>query len=99
MGTFWTKHPNFKNIVHHCWGNKTLCDALPYFRCKATEWNNLTFGEILRNKKRLLARLRGIKILIVILASFSRILKTLIKEYNDILKVEKDYWMLRSRIN
>lgn len=64
------------------------------------KWGNDHFGNIFREKKLLLARINGIqKSPYLSSSSFLQSLeKDLITNYNNILKLEEDYWKLRSRI-
>ncbi|KAK4726505.1 hypothetical protein R3W88_031422 [Solanum pinnatisectum] len=98
---FWVDHPEFSDLVKRSWENKSLYDALPIFTSNAIEWSKKTFGNIFLKKKKILARLEGIQNSYAFpTSSFLQNLDiNLCKEYNDILKMEEEYWNLRPRIN
>lgn len=64
-------------------------------------WNRSTFGNIFRKKRNLLARLKGIQSSNVYPTSsfLQQLEKDLIGQYNDILKLEEEFWKLKSHIN
>lgn len=59
------------------------------------------FGNINRNKNKILARLKGIQNFPHYTHSsfLQNLEEDLIKDYTNILKLEEDYWRIRSRIN
>ncbi|GLT31841.1 hypothetical protein SLA2020_065490 [Shorea laevis] len=68
---------------------------------KAKNWSKLTFGNIFKRKRKILARLDGIhKYLSSRHNNFLYCLeKELVIEYGDILKLEEDLWFMKSRTN
>lgn len=72
-----------------------------FFKITVLKWKRNTFGSIFDKKRKILARLEGIQNSPKY--PFSNFLcnleESLIVEYNDILKLEEDYWKLRSRVN
>ncbi|KAH0685679.1 hypothetical protein KY290_017197 [Solanum tuberosum] len=101
LESFWYRHPDFKNIVHQCWHNHSYIEAKHIFKDKITAWRKNHFGNIFKQKRILLARLSGIQNFSSYpYSSFLQNLEsTLTREYNNILKMEEDYWKIRSRIN
>ncbi|GLT98319.1 hypothetical protein SLE2022_158280 [Rubroshorea leprosula] len=68
---------------------------------RTKNWSRLTFGNIFKHKRRILARLDGThKYLSSRHNNFLyRLKKELLVEYGDILKLEEDIWFMKSRIN
>lgn len=100
----WYDHCEFKNIVSGCWLNNDHKTTYSNFVYTIKNWSKVILGGFLKRKKKKNC----------ILARFKRIQKNplfsnndflvnlnmhLIKEYNDLLKIEEDHWCMRSRIN
>lgn len=98
---YWCKHPHFKAIVSSTSCNNSYNQALSTFKDTVVNWKNITFGDIFKNKSHILARLKGIQnSLSYYYSTFLQSLEhSLIQDYNIILRIEKDYWKLRSRIH
>lgn len=100
LETFWCKHPKFQSVVINSWNNSDYFKASSNFIDNVKPWKDNTFGNIMGRKRKLLARLQGIQ------SSNSYATSSFLKnleldlqhEFNDILKIEEDYWKLRSRI-
>ncbi|GLT95486.1 hypothetical protein SLE2022_131660 [Rubroshorea leprosula] len=103
MEKFWLNHPEFQNLVHQIWSmdgsNTSVC--LDRTMSQAKSWSKLTFGDIFKRKKKLLARLSGIQNS----SSYNHsaflwnLEKHLIQEFEQILKMEEDLWFMKSRTN
>lgn len=65
------------------------------------DWSKNTFGDYFRKKKTMLAYLGGIQRSPAYpYSTYLQNLKSFLsQEYNSLLRVEEDYWHLRSRIN
>ncbi|KAH0776459.1 hypothetical protein KY290_007870 [Solanum tuberosum] len=98
---FWLEHPDFINLVERCWINNDLISAISLCRNEAHIWSRETFGNIFKKKRTILARLGGIQNSLSYPSScfLHNLRSTLLKDYSNILKLEEDYWKLRSRIN
>lgn len=81
--------------------NLMLLPAIANFTDMVQEWNSFTFGNIFKRKKKIFARLNGIQSSFNYPASqFLHNLKHQLKlVFNHILKLEEDFWKLKSRIN
>ncbi|XP_070010645.1 uncharacterized protein [Nicotiana sylvestris] len=101
LETMWFSHLTFINIVDKCWSNKHLLEAVNYFEHEVTRWNNEVFGNIFHKKRRLLARLNGIQSSDKYTSNpfLQQLESTIVNEYNNVLRMEEDFWKLRSRIN
>lgn len=98
---YWLSHPKFRKVVKQSWDSRNFSDTLNFFQTNIKEWSAQNFWDIFANKKRILARLRGIQnSLSYTTSTFLRNLEqTLFIEYNNTLRLEKDHWKIRSRIN
>lgn len=76
-------------------------DTIKTFTDYIKIWGKEHFGNIIRDKKILLARLNSIQKSPHYNHSFflQELEEDLLKHYNNILKLEEDYWKLKSRIN
>ncbi|GLU09860.1 hypothetical protein SLE2022_266990 [Rubroshorea leprosula] len=99
----WLHHPDFPHTVNQFWALNTLPigKALTNFGSFLSSWNKLVFGNILKKKKRILARLEGIEKALSTHNSHNLLLlhKKLTSEYQTILLEEEDLWKMKSRIN
>lgn len=61
--TAWFLHPQFEDLVKAGWASSTgdLLATLKEFSYMAMEWNQTSFGNLFRRKRRCLARLEGIQ--------------------------------------
>ncbi|XP_070010375.1 uncharacterized protein [Nicotiana sylvestris] len=100
LETFWCKHLEFQTIVKNNWNNSDYFKASLNLVDKLKPWKDSTFENIMGRKRKLLARLQGIQSSnSYATSSFLRKLELdLQNEFNDIIKIEEDYWKLRSRI-
>ncbi|KAK8615041.1 hypothetical protein V6N13_068827 [Hibiscus sabdariffa] len=58
----WSKHPDFKSMVAANWdSSQPLSDTIQSFTAAASAWNKEVFGSIGKNKKIIMARLRGVQ--------------------------------------
>lgn len=100
--TIWSSHPELPNIIDNTWKNAhNLPDAISQFERDVTTWNKNTFGNIFYKKNNIIKRLQGIHNSKNYPNSYFLLdlEQDLIKEYNDILKREEEFWKLKSRIN
>lgn len=79
--------------------NKGFLDTTNIFESTLKDWSYTTFGDIHRNKNKVLARLKDIHNSIA--WPHSEFLRTLeedlTKENNSILKMKEDFWKSRSQ--
>ncbi|KAG5621920.1 hypothetical protein H5410_007138 [Solanum commersonii] len=100
--TMWASHPEFGKIVENAWENKrNLLEALGVLEKDLTTWKHTTFRDIFRKKRTLLKRIQGIQASPNYCNSefLIDLENKLIKDYNETLKNEEDYWKLKSRFN
>ncbi|KAK8607220.1 hypothetical protein V6N13_052964 [Hibiscus sabdariffa] len=58
----WSKHQDFKRLVTANWdSSQPLSDMIKSFTATAISWNKEVFGSIGKNKRILMARLRGVQ--------------------------------------
>ncbi|GLT47574.1 hypothetical protein SLA2020_212610 [Shorea laevis] len=97
----WMQHSDFSKLVENFWSNnnQSLGRASLDFSSLVSSWNRHVFGNVFKKKKRILARLEGVK------ASSSHnshnlllLHKSLVEEYQTILLEEEDLWRMKSRI-
>ena len=83
------------------WENpSSLLHAVSKFTNKAKVWNRNVFGNLFHWKKCILARLRGVQIALSnnpnnFLVRLEQELRT---ELFEVLKLEEEYWAIKSRI-
>lgn len=101
--SIWFSDPSLFCVVKESWSNSTnsYTNCVSDFKDRVSLWNKTTFGNIFLRKKRLAARILGVqKSLDSVSNSFLIDLeKSLINDYNGILKMEEDFWALKARIN
>ena len=101
--SIWLSHPDFINVVIKAWAypSPNLLSTLEVFTSLVTAWNKNTFGNIFNRKNRILARMNGLQHSLSSnpSASLVSLEKSLREEYSTILKLEEDFWALKSRIN
>jgi ribonuclease HI len=98
----WLSHSDFPNIVDQAWAvpSLNLSNTFNIFASMVTVWNKREFGNIFHRKNRILARLNGIQCALASnpSESLSRIERTLREDYFNVLKLEEDFWALKSRV-
>lgn len=103
LESIWFSDPSLFCVVKESWSNSTnsYTNCVSDFKDRVSLWNKTTFGNIFLRKKRLAARILGVqKSLDSVSNSFLLDLeKSLINDYNGILKMEEDFWALKARIN
>ncbi|KAH0705372.1 hypothetical protein KY290_010066 [Solanum tuberosum] len=98
----WTSHPDLIKIITDSWTSQSnILDAIPTFQKNVSKWNQVTFGNIFHKKRNLIKRIEGIQNSPkYAYNSFLRNLENeLVQEYNYILRVEEEFWKLKSRVN
>jgi exonuclease III len=98
----WLSHPEFPTVVDKAWSAPcpNLLSTFELFTSLVTTWNKNTFGNIFQRKKRILARINGMQCALATNPSeaSARLEKSLRMEYGNILKLEEDFWALKSRV-
>jgi hypothetical protein len=98
----WFSHSEFPKIVEQAWAvpATNLSGTFDTFAALVSNWNKLVFGNIFHRKNRILARLNGAQCALAANPSESlfRIEKKLKEDYFNILKIEEDFWALKSRV-
>ncbi|GLT63778.1 hypothetical protein SLA2020_363150 [Shorea laevis] len=103
MEKFWIVHPEFQNLVQDVWQSResSTSQCISNMMGRAKNWSRLTFGNIFKHKRKILARLDGIHKYLS--SCYNNLLccleKELVTEYGDILKLEEDLWFMKSRTN
>ncbi len=74
--------------------------AIKDFTNRALKWNREVFGNIFHKKKRSLARLNGNQksLSFRLCAALLDLERNLTCQYQNILRLEEDFWALKSRI-
>ncbi|KAK4729525.1 hypothetical protein R3W88_022513 [Solanum pinnatisectum] len=99
--SMWLRHPDFSNVVRKTWGNnKSYSNALENFTKATRIWNRKTFGNIFKQTKDVLKRINELQRMDENYKKPFHIYleEKLIKEYNEILKREEEFWKLKSRV-
>uniref|UniRef100_A0A2N9J763 CCHC-type domain-containing protein n=1 Tax=Fagus sylvatica TaxID=28930 RepID=A0A2N9J763_FAGSY len=98
----WLSHSDFPKIVEQTWAvpATNLSVTFDTFATLVSNWSKLVFGNIFHRKNRILARLNGAQCALAANPSKSlfRIEKDLREDYFHILKIEEDFWSLKSRV-
>lgn len=100
--TIWMSYLYFPYVVQNTRANNvSFPHVITNFKDSTVEWARVNFGNIFKQKKKILSRLQGIQNLtkycnIIFLQNLEH---QLIKDFNRILKVEEDFWKLKSQIN
>ena len=98
----WLSHSDFPKIVDQAWAvpSNNLSSTFATFTSLVTDWNKREFGNIFHRKNRILARLNGIQCALASNPSdsLSRLEKALREDYFNVLKIEEDFWALKSRV-
>jgi hypothetical protein len=98
----WFSHVDFLSVVEKAWAIPALHLSITFaiFAALVSAWNKTKFGNIFYRKKRVLTRLNGVQCAWTSSPSESlyRIEKSLRKDYFIILKLEEEFWALKSRV-
>lgn len=95
---FWLDHSNLSDIVSNSWENKDYLDALPGFSQNTLSWRKNTFDWKKETHFSVLEEIQ--KFHTYLTSTFLQTLEaSLTLEYNEVLKVEEDFWKMQSRIN
>lgn len=98
----WLLDDRYKDLVNQVWhqSNLSLPELLPAMVQATKDWNLHTFGNLFRNKRRLLTRIAGIQKALDRGPShfLIELERDLINQYNRILKQEKFFWYQKSRV-
>lgn len=100
--TMWMSYPDFPNIINNAWANtNSLPHEINTFEHMATEWAKFNFGNIFKQIEIMLTRLQGIQNSENYFDSLflQTLEQLLISDFNTILKIEENFWKLKSRIN
>ncbi|XP_022752295.1 uncharacterized protein LOC111301045 [Durio zibethinus] len=99
----WFDHPEFLTLVRNSWSNgqESLAQSLLTLRKDMHEWNLNSFGNFFLKKKKILARWSGIEKALANSPNqfLLNLQRTLLEEFNGILKAGEDIWILKSRVN
>jgi hypothetical protein len=100
--SIWLSHSEFPKVVEQAWATPApnLSVTFDIFASLFIVWNKLNFGNIFQRKNRILARLNGIQCVLSSnsLESLFKIEKSLREDYFKVLKLEEDFWALKSRV-
>ena len=100
--SIWLSHFDFPNIMDQAWAvlAPNLSATFNTFASLVTVWNKCEFGNIFHRKNRILARLNGIQCALASnpSESLSRMEKALREDYFNILRLEEDFWALKSKV-
>ncbi|XP_075095411.1 uncharacterized protein LOC142173689 [Nicotiana tabacum] len=100
--TMWYSHLDLVNIINDSWNSTLdLLQATSLFQYNITWWNKHVFGNIFTKTKTILARLTGLpnSAKYATRLFLQNLEISLIKDFNDILRLEEELWKLKSRIN
>jgi hypothetical protein len=90
------------HIVDQAWvaPASNLSVTFNIFASLVTIWNKRNFGNTFYRKNRILAGLNGIQCVLASnpLESLSRMEKAVREDYFNVLKLEEDFWGLKSRV-
>lgn len=96
----WMLHREFHSLVEREWqGEVQLCLALKNLKLKLEDWNQNTFGNIFRRKRRNEARLAGVQKLLAqrVTEGLLKLEQKLCMERREILLQEELLWKQKSR--
>jgi len=97
----WSTHKDYQEVVSGAWSvcEKDVLRGLDIVRDDSIIFNKFTFGNIFRNKRRILARLVGVQNCLEEQPtdSLAMLEKHLWKEYNMVLQQEELFWYQKSR--
>lgn len=99
----WAEHPNYKRVVEQAWqrGDDVITTKLDCVRKDSEIFNKEVFGDILRRKRWVEGRLRGVQreLNFRVTSDMTQLDAALQLEYNQILKQEELLWFQRARGN
>ncbi|KAK8690637.1 hypothetical protein V6N13_074168 [Hibiscus sabdariffa] len=98
----WSLHGDFNRFVRDNWlSNQPVHEAIRHFSEAASKWNSEVFGSIGRNKKILMARLRGVQRCLDRRRSRNmvKLESKLLEELELLLDQEELLWKQKSRID
>ncbi|RYR39566.1 hypothetical protein Ahy_A09g045127 isoform B [Arachis hypogaea] len=96
----WEHQPNFKEFVKQEWNiNQNLNPTLYHLKGKLQDWNKDTFGNIFKQKRKIMNRLKGIQRHTTYGKNkfLDRLEANLHQEMEEILKKEEIFWFQKSR--
>ncbi|KAL7185375.1 hypothetical protein ACSBR2_027336 [Camellia fascicularis] len=101
--TIWFSDPSIFSVIKNNW----LDNTLPFSACvnlfvtNVKLWNKLSFGNIFHRKKHISSCILGVQKSLETHPSpfLFNLEKSLVKDFNDILKLEEEFWAPKSRIN
>ncbi|KAF5931671.1 hypothetical protein HYC85_027842 [Camellia sinensis] len=101
--TIWFSDPSLFSVVPDSWAQHptSFLRSVTTFTSKVSIWNKTSFGNIFLKKRRLERRLLGVQKALDN-QSYSFLLeleKALTSELNLTLKLEEEFWALKSRVN
>uniref|UniRef100_A0A2N9ERH6 CCHC-type domain-containing protein n=1 Tax=Fagus sylvatica TaxID=28930 RepID=A0A2N9ERH6_FAGSY len=100
--SIWFSHVDFPSVVEKAWATPALNLSIIFsiFAALVSAWNKSKFDNIFHRKKRILARLNGVRCALTSRPSESlfRIEKSLREDYFVILKLDEELWALKSRV-
>lgn len=102
MESMWCNHPTFKDLVYQAVShNNDFLYSIDTFKKEALYWYKHTFGNIFQQIRTTLARIKGIQKSVNFYHSsfFQSLEGELSDKYDGLLKVEKDLWINKFRIN
>ncbi|XP_022723781.1 uncharacterized protein LOC111280610 [Durio zibethinus] len=98
----WFDYPEFLTLVRNSWSNgqESLAQSVLTLRKDMQEWNLNSFGNIFLKKKKILVLLSSIEKALANSPNqfLLNLQRTLLEEFNGILKAEDDIWILKSRL-
>ncbi|KAK8576093.1 hypothetical protein V6N13_090572 [Hibiscus sabdariffa] len=98
----WSLHPAFKSFVEETWRTDLpIAKAIQSFSTTVSNWNRDIFGLIGRNKRILLARLKGVQRCLDIrrMAGMLKLELKLLQQLDSILEQEELMWKHKARID
>ncbi|GKV02365.1 hypothetical protein SLEP1_g14812 [Rubroshorea leprosula] len=103
MEKFWLDHHDFSQVISPIWSvtNTNSTESLAPIVAASKQWSKAVFRNIFEDKKSIIKRLNGIyRSPAFPHSSFLvHLERQLSKEYENILKMEKDLWFMKSRSN
>lgn len=99
----WIEHPQFREFFVNNWAlnNNDFIRGRSSFLDKVKSWNSNVFGNLNKQKKRLIARLNGIQIALANKHSnfFYNLEKNLLLDLKDIFNKERIIWAQKAGLN
>lgn len=97
----WLSHSSFPAVVRDARMSLTaLSQAISNFETKVKEWNKNVFGNLFYQKKRVIARLKGVQLALSRNANdfLVGLKKDLRAKLNEVSKLEENFWTMKVRI-